>query len=257
MIAKEIGRDEIYAEMYPETQKVAREIKSLLRKENTGSLLIGYDIGALVATVTMGNEGIYGSDAVPRLAEYTAIEGGDRTLWNLMKLAQKYDRDFLKREAAIPLANGQYLNKHHFLALLNVPEEKRLEFLEKTRVNSWSVDELEAEVRGQGLVKERAPGGGRKPKPPSSPQAGLRRLTRDLRKVINYSPLMNEGVFEKIEESAPGEVDEKLLTMLEEAEQTASGAIQTIGEMIGKIEANKNRVMRVLDNKKKKRPKAA
>jgi hypothetical protein len=249
-------RLEVYNDMFPETQKVAHEIERLLRQENTGKLMISYDIGAKLLVVHE-KEATYGSDAIQLLAAYTGIEGGDRTLHDLRNLADEYDRGWLKAQAAIPLADGRYLTRHHFLLIMKAPMKKKLDLLEQTRANSWSVKQLHDEIHSQGLVKARAPGGGRKPKPPTSPAAGLRKLTRDFRAVVNYAPLMDEGVFNKLKETAPDRIDEKLLGSLNEAQEAASGAVEVINDMIEKMKANTARVNHVLENKKKRRPQAA
>lgn len=252
MMPVDKARAQIYRKMTPATQQVAKEFEDKISKGVVSQVKVNYDIGARIAEmVDDTNESTYGSSAVKQLADYLNVDGGEQGLYNRMGFARAFTREYVTQQCAIPMANGNYLTLYHWLQLMKVEDEaKRDKMLNKVRKENMSGNDLEKEIRagGAGSVKH-ARQGGRKPKAPTSPIAGLQKTFEIANKFARWEEVAGRTTFSAIEEMSADKVDQKLLEKTEACLEMVTSAHEKAGEMKEALEANVERLKEVMDKK--------
>lgn len=241
----------ILKEMSPATREVAQDFETRLGKVAHGIILTQYDMGSRIAEI-MENEGEYGSGAVKQLSEYLNIAGGETTLYALRNFSESFDKDYVKEWSLKPMANGQFLSIGHWFKIMQLKDRKAQDkMLDRVFRESLSVNELEKEVRALGSKdKKNARQGGRKPATPTSPIAGLQTAFQIAQKWANLEPVLEESVFDAIDELPPDRINDALLeklnetkSKLEEMAEKAQSAAERVGSNIERVEtvlANKS-----------------
>ena len=232
-------------EMTPATREVAQDFEQRLARGAQGIILIQYDMGRRVAEV-MENEGEYGHGAIKQLAEYLNIAGGATTLYALRNFAESFEKDHVKELSAKPMANGQFLSVGHWFKVMQLKDKKSQDkMFDRIFKESLTVNELEKEIRALGAhgKKNARQGGGRKPSIPTSPIAGLQTAFQIAQKWANLEPVLEESVFDAIDELPPDKINDDLLhkltetkTKLEEMAEKATNAAERVGTNIERVE---------------------
>jgi len=237
-------------EMTPATREVAQDFETRLGKVAHGIILTQYDMGSRVAEV-MENEGEYGSGAVKQLAEYLNVAGGETTLYALRNFSESFDKEYVKEYSLKPMGNGQFLSIGHWFKLMQLKDRKTQEkMLDRIFKESLTVNELEKEVRALGSKdKKNARQGGRKPATPTSPIAGLQTAFQLAQKWSNLVPVLEENVFDSIDELPPDRVNEALLEKLNETKEKIEEMTEKGQSALERVTANIERVETVLANK--------
>src|SRR4051812_12983221 len=174
-------RLQVFKEMPEPLQEKARHFESLLGRGIKGTILIHYDMGAELAEI-LEDEGKYGSRAAIQLANYLPVPGETEksrqtALYALMGFASEFDRKYVEENSMRQMKRGGFLQLGHWLALSRIKEKKEQNrLLEKVINNSWSTNDLERELKAGAAKIKNKRGGGRNPKAPTSPVAGLQKL---------------------------------------------------------------------------------
>jgi hypothetical protein len=238
---------EIFKEMSDNLKPIAKKIRSMLYTQNKQHVLVRYDIGAMLRPISV-EEGAYGSAAIEEIAAYTQVAGGDRTLYDLLRFAQAFDRNFVAEQLGKPMSNGAMLGLYHFIVLMQIPSHKvRIKLLNRIRAESLSIDALQKEIAANyGETAQRRAGGGRKLRPPSSPRAGLSRWTTDTHRMVKLAQQMAEAVWEKLLETPPDAIDDRLLEQIAEAETATAAIAELLPEVLEHLHDIRARVQGVL-----------
>lgn len=246
----EKNRLQAYKAMTPATQELAKQFEEKLGHGAMAVVTMQYNIGSQIAHITKPeNEEQYGSKAVPLLADYLNISQGATTLYNLRNFAMKFDKDFVKEWSLKPMASGNYLTLHHWLQVMKIKDEDKItKVLKKTLVESWSASDLEKEIRSGGAGKQtNTRGGGRNPKMPTSPIAGLQKTFSMLQKFNRFEEAAEESIFGAIEELEPDKVSDALLERITEVQGQAETTIEKAKEVVQHCTKAAKRVRKVLD----------
>jgi hypothetical protein len=140
-------RYRVYSKMFAPTQKAAHVVDEKLRKINRGCLLIAHDLGTLVDKL-IEKEGVYGTSAVREVAKFTSLRGGDKRLYGMRQVAVAFSREALEEEAAIPMANGAYVDLDYFIEVSELPSPTaRQELLDRIRSECLSLAAVRRETR--------------------------------------------------------------------------------------------------------------
>lgn len=232
-------REQWLAAMTPKCQKVAEEFTKKLGQAAKGIVLIKYDIGARLQEV-MTKEEEYGSKAIEQLATYLNFPGGSTTLYALRQLSEQFDREFVEQQVAIPMANGTNLEVSHFLLIARVEtktDQKKL--FARIRQECLSSRDLEKEIQAQYATRNKS-SGGRKPKSPTSPEAGLQNLFATAQKLDNFFDTLDQHVFNKIDTFTASEIKPQLTEKLEQSRVQLEMLLkdgQTVLEKMTKVSA--------------------
>lgn len=238
-------------EMTPATRQVAEDFETRLGRGAQGIILIQYDMGSRVAEV-MENEGEYGSGAIKQISEYLNIAGGETTLYALRNFAESFDKDYVKELSAKPMSNGQFLSVGHWFKVMQLRDRKTQDkIFDRIFRESLTVNELEKEIRGLGThgKKNARQGGGRKPATPTSPIAGLQTAFQIAQKWANLEPVLEESVFDAIDELPPDRVNEALLEKLQQTKEKLDEMVVRSQSASDRVTANIERVEKVLSAK--------
>jgi hypothetical protein len=150
------------------------------------------------------DEGIFGQEAIKKLAAYLPIYGGVRTLLDYRRLASAFDRKTLEQTIARPMDNGRRISLYHVIELSTVKSpKKRGELIDRVRTESLTVDALRKEITGNECRSSTKRGGGRKQKTPISVLGGLHDLATRADKLAGFAGVF-EPVCERIETMPPG-----------------------------------------------------
>lgn len=241
----------IFKKMTEATQAIARDFEDKLSKGVASQVKINYDIGARVAEIADGDESVYGQSAVKQLAEYLNVDGGEQGLYNRMNFARAFEREYVVEQSQIPMANGNYLTLYHWLQLMKIEDEdKREKMIDKTRKNNWSGNDLEKEIRsGAAGNTKHARQGGRKPKSPTSPIAGLQKTFEIGNKFFRWFDVAEKSTFDALDEISADKVDDKLLEKTEATLEMITKAAGAANEMKEKLAGNVERLKDVLEKK--------
>lgn len=244
------SRMSLYKKMTPATQAVAQEFETKLRKGVVGLVRIRYDMGAKVREV-VDNEKEYGSGAVKQLAEYLNIDGGETMLYALMHFASAFTHEFVQEQSAIAMANGSYLTLNHWLNLMKLEDPKKQEkMLDRVRKDSLSAGELELEIKaGAGGATKHARQGGRKPKSPTSPIAGLQKTLQLSQQLVRWEDVATKKVFDVLNEISPDKVDDNLVDKAEKTLEMVTEAVEKTTEMQTSLTSTIERLKTVLEKK--------
>ena len=239
-------------EMTPELKELGDEIKERLQNNSRVDLRTAYFIGVRVKKA-VDNEAIYGSEAGKQLAKYTAVPEGDRTLRNMLQLAKAYRWKFLEAEVGKPMANGRFLTQSHFLLLSRIKSKKEwADMLERIRSENLSVRDLQREIdTGAETTHKRS--GGRKLKKPSTPAAGLSRLTRETKRLVKFEPGLDEFVFNALDDMPSTKLNGGVLKAIDNAVSAVANAKESLDRILGRLEKSKARANELLQAKTQKR----
>lgn len=249
MVPSDKRQRSILKEMTPALQVVAAELHAKRGVASQGMVAVYYDMGETIAEIVK-DEAKYGTKCVEQLADYLDIPGGATRLYALQSLASEFKREFVVGETEMPLGNGQFLTVSHWTALAQIKEPDEQErMLKRTRAESLTANDLEAEIRGGAAKTRNVRAGGRKPKVPSSPMAGLHKTGGLAQKMVNFGPVANTAVFEPLLDLAPDKVTKELVARLKETRRNLSAAQKVQEAAIEKIDKIIERSEKVLSQK--------
>lgn len=249
-VPAEKKRTELLKEMAPETQKVAKDFEGKISAAAQGLVLIRYDMGARLRTV-IEQEAKYGVNAVEQLAGYLNFPGGATGLYTLRNFAIAFDRDFVKEQASLTMSNGRPLETGHFLAIMKVKSKKaQNKLFDRVRQECLSTNSLEEEIRAEYDTKNKR-SGGRKPKTPTTPMAGLQKAFSQSQQLTNYLDVCEDAVFSKIDEMTPADVSPKLLERIDVTLKQLQQADEAVESGVKHLQKSRTRVLKILDEQKK------
>lgn len=222
-------RDAIFDDMHPITQQVAASVYERIAVGNAAILLTKYDMGVHINKImhcddmTEAEKG----QELKKLATFWNQENiSAAVLGDLGRVADAFDRDFIKAEANKALDNGRLLSFAHFKELQKVgTEKKRLALLDKVRKNSWSASQLSAEMQANDDVKN-TKFGGRKPVVPTSPNTAIRKLFNNVLKTGKYIDIISEPLGGDFLQLNSEEIDPKLIGTVENTKECLEDAIE-------------------------------
>lgn len=248
-------REQALATMNGPLQDVAKDIQKKLNGVTKGTLLAYHDVGTLVDQV-LRDEVRYGHDALSLLAQFLGVSDGERTLGDLREFAREYPREYIAEEIKKPMANGDCVSYSHFVTLMKISSrEYRAELLTRIRAECLSVADVRREIAGGAYPVAKKRGSGRKMKRPTSPIAGLHRLSVEATRITKLAPLLDDAVFIELQTLAPAKVNEKMLEGIDSAKTAAGKAIAAFTDMLGKLDNTKERLQRVLTARTKEKAK--
>lgn len=242
----------LYAKMPPPLRKIAEEWKGLLGNTAKALAIVSYDMGTQIAKMT-AKEGEYGPDPVKMLVEYFGLEGGETELYNMRSFAQTFDRKFVQETGDRQMANGKFLSRGHWFAVMRLKEQKdREKAIEDVFKKSLSVNELELYIKSGDQGDRRVAKGkstGRKPGTPTSPVAAIQKFMGLSLSFLNYEHVFTASVLDGINEMPPDKVNEALLEKLEAAKVELDRLATTASSVEERLETNIDRVRRVLESR--------
>lgn len=235
-------RQALLQDMTPPCRKVAEFCDKKLKTAARGMVLIRYDIGVRIRQMNV-KEAEYGSDAVNQVAAYLDFPGGSTGLYALMNMSEAFDRTFVEQEVDVPMSNGRALDTRHFILLSRLKTKaSQEELLKKVRAECLSTNELEAEIQAN-YEQKNSRSGGRKPKNPSTPEAGLQKLYAQSHKLDNYLKMLKEELFGKLTDLPPDRVNSTLVEKFELAYnqlndliEDSQGAAETMSALKERLE---------------------
>ncbi len=246
----EKARMEVFKQMKPELQAVAKRFEDKTKDGALGVLMLQYNMGAQLKDVVASEEK-YGTGAVKQLATYLSIPGGAATLYSIMNFASAFDKEYVKTQTMRPMSNGGYLSLMHWIHLTKLSDEgKRTKLLERVLKESMSTGDLEREIQAgaAGALKNKRQGG-RKPKTPTSPVVGLQATTQLANKFNNWQAVAIKSVFEVLEEIEPDKVTDALLAKAEESLKSVQAAGKTATAMEEQLTTSIEHMKEVLEKR--------
>lgn len=182
-------RENLFEDMHPLTQKVVQKFSDKALVGNAAMVLIRYDMGEVINEIRHSDEltDEEKTQELKKVAAYCNQESlSPSVLSDLGRVAETFDRNFIKEEVNKALSDGRFLQFSHFKELQKISsEKKRLALLDKVRKNSWSASQLSAEMQANDDV-ENTKFGGRKPAIPSSPNTAIHKLFSSVMKAGKY-----------------------------------------------------------------------
>lgn len=254
VVPAEKKRFQVFKEMPAPLQEKARHFESLMGQGVRGTILIQYDMGAELLSIRE-DEGRYGSNATTQLANYLPIPGkteeSRRTaLYALMGFVNSFDKKFVQEHSVRQMKQGGFLQLGHWLALSRIPEkDEQSRLLEKVIANSWSTNDLERELAAGAAKIRNKRSGGRNPKAPTSPIAGLQKLFDICQQLNRFEVVAEKSVFEALDEVDAEKVNKPLLERLEKTRDMAVQTGEKAQSAVERLDANIERVKEILDKK--------
>jgi hypothetical protein len=238
-------RDKLFEAMSSRLQGFARKIDQKLALGNQGQILIAHEVGSLVNQASETCGAIDG-DVLQKLADYTDLPDGWRTLTDYMKLSRIFSSEFLREQVSARMQNGKQLSLYHYIEAATISDEDaRIEMLERIRRENLTVDQVRKLITAGGMRSCVKKGGGRKQNRPMRPVDGLHRLGADSKRIVELAPAMG-AVWDQIRRMPPADVDEGLLGEVEAVEASATSAIESLHALLQDLANAKARVERVL-----------
>jgi hypothetical protein len=231
------------------TREVALKLAEKFDKCASAIILSQYQAGTYIATV-IEEESTYGANAVKQLAAYLNPPGGETYLYNLKNFATKFEESYVRDMSSKSLPNGGHLSLQHWLALTKLSEqEDREKMMRRVFKESLSAAEVDNEIKAGAGGKRNARQGGRKPGVPTSPLAGLQKCFAISQQLNRFETVMEEAVFDAIDEADAEKVTKGLLDKLTQTKKTLQETGKKTDKMLDRIDENIERVKTVLDQK--------
>ena len=217
-------RAELLEEMHEPTRKVAQEIAKRRGAIEKGTVMLMWDIGAMMTPV-VNKAGVYGQDAVTQVASYVYPDekpkNAKQRLYNMKTVADEFDRKTIETESAIPMSNGEPLVFKHFLEVSKVKDvERRPKIFAKIRSACLSGNATKLWItsgdEALGPV-ETGNGGnvGRPPAVPEDPAQALKKAEQLGKNTGNYLEAMTAQTYPQIDELSPDVIDLNLLERMQ------------------------------------------
>jgi transposase-like protein len=214
LTSTEKDRENVLASMEEKTRELAIQGGEKLTKIAAAGILLYYELGEMINEIA-ADETVDGDGEITKLAQYWGITNTNK-LYEWRNVALNFDKTFLAEQARELLPNGREITFEHFKALRKVESETtRAKLLKKVRKESWSANDLAAEIRAGGKVN--ASGQGRNPSIPSSAAAIVTKCYTLSQKLYRYLDTVGAEAQSRFEELPADEASLKLLAGLQEA----------------------------------------
>ena len=244
LASTEKAREAILASMEEKTRLLAVEGGEKLKKLHAAGILLFYDLGQLIHEVST-DETIDGEGEITKLAQYWGIDNTNK-LYEWKNTALTFTREFLAEQAREPLPNGKELTFEHFKALRKIADEKKRDsYLKKARKESWSANELVAEIRATGSVKTKRQGG-RNPAIPSSAAGIVKKCHSLSQQLYRYLNAVGDEAEDRFKELPADEASDKLLEGMTNAIDMLNDVINEVVSFDTVLKVGRERVNTIL-----------
>lgn len=238
----------VYEQMNKDLRQVCDTMGERLARAAAGNVILNYDVGSMIGAV-VAREPQFGSGAVELLAAY---HGRPATvLYALRDFAASFDREFVADWSGREMKEGGFMTERHWMCLRQVAKrEKQEKLLHRVINDSLSAADLERIIRGEGIEKKNIRTGYRKPSQPTSPLAGLQKFAGLTNTLINYEEQIAEtSIFTAIDEMAPDDVNESLLSRLVDTATKVRKASERLSSADDRLTANIERIEGILSGR--------
>ena len=236
-------REDVLASMEEKTRELAIQGGEKLVKIHAAGILLYYELGEMINEIA-ADETVDGDGEITKLAQYWGITNTNK-LYEWRNVALNFDKAFLAEQARELLPNGREITFEHFKALRKVESEKtRTKLLKKVRKESWSANELAAEIRASGRTN--AAGQGRNPSIPSSAAAIVKKCHTLSQKLYRYLDTVGAEARSRFEELPADEASLKLLAGLQEAVEMLNYTMTEIAAFDAVLKGAQERVTTIL-----------
>jgi hypothetical protein len=264
MLPVDKERSKLLNGMAKPLQEIAVKFDERWRRAHTGNVLLCYDIGKDIIKIAE-DEGLYGQDALPRLAEfwgpnlYVDIDAsvasyieelrrrGSVFLMKMRDFATAFpNRQEVATLSGKSLPGGRSITMEHWNFLSRIEDEsERKQMLNTVISQGLTSNQLEGHLKGggTGLKRKGGIGVGRKPGIPISAVHGLQGLYSLCFKYTRYSTLLEKHVFDPLGAMGAAEVSDKLvekarvtLSTMEEASEAMKQAHDDLKKTLKHLE---------------------
>jgi hypothetical protein len=220
--------------MTEDLRPVATEIQKLGYQVALSSLLVRWDIGALIIKV-MGDQAKYGSRAVELMAAYTGFKSN--LLYELANFARSFDHRAVEELCGRRMLNGDYLGWEHLVMLARIGGDKKREnLIEQTLSQSLSTRQLHSVIQVLNPLAITRGARGRKPATPRSPIAGARQVYSFFSRVNHRLPLWETVADNITVDLEPSRIDTVLLQQLKQGRSEFAACAQKIPVLREKLQ---------------------
>lgn len=244
-------RAALFNEMTKETQELVTACHQKLLDAGRGFVILRYDIGAAAAKMVAAPD-TYGTSAVEQMADYLSFPGGSPALYDCKRVADMFDRTFVKDMQEKPLSDGSFLSLGHWIALTKLKKaadrEKMLAWAVKHTASAVDLNR-EIDAGSGGTTGNSARAGGRPPAAPTSPVAGLLKVSSLGKTFSNYVTTVEKAVFDEFDHMDADRINEQLLEKLEAAHEELTELEKNAKGALARVDTNLERVRRILDKR--------
>lgn len=236
-------REDVLASMEEKTRELAIQGGEKLVKIHAAGILLYYELGEMINEIA-ADETVDGDGEITKLAQYWGITNTNK-LYEWRNVALNFDKAFLAEQARELLPNGREITFEHFKALRKVESEKtRTKLLKKVRKESWSANELAAEIRSGGRTN--AAGQGRNPSIPSSTAALVKKCHTLSQQLSRYMDTVSDEAENRFEELPADEATVKFLDGLTDVINMLSDLQPQISEFAAVLKTGRERVKTII-----------
>jgi hypothetical protein len=231
-------------------QEVAKEFEDKLRKASSGVTRIQWEVGTRTAEV-VADEAKYGNNAVQHIAAYLGYNL--QAMYDMMQVANTFTLEDAVALTSTPQGNGKFMTFSHLVTLSRLEDSKaRTKLAKRAIAESYSVHDLEAEIRsGASGTTRRPSGGGRPPKIPKTTIAGLQVTQQLAQKMTNWFHAAEKNVFPAIDAVTADSVTPTLVNKAETTLAAAITASEGMEKMISRLRTNLKHLQAVASEAKK------
>ena len=257
----ETDRQDLLDGMHEETAQLAVAGYDKLSRLRNAGVLLAIELGCQIDHLT-DNESIEdGSLEVTKLATYWGMDNTNRlyewrnTAAAFCKTTDEitgeivYDKSFVLEQMRSPMGNGNTLDFEHFKQLGRLTsEKKRLSLLKQTRKNSWSGNQLKAEIAGTSTEKGTTRTGGRKPQVPGSVFQLVQKIYSNGQQLNNFLIASEPTTAAKFTEVPTDKMDDGFVKRIDAAIEQLNYLRSTVDRQVDNLVEGRDYVEQVMKN---------
>ena len=254
-------REALLDDMHSQTAQLAVEGYDKLSRLRNAGVLLAIELGCQIDQIT-DNESIEdGSMEVTKLATYWGMDNTNRlyewrnTAAAFCKTTDEitgeivYDKSFVLEQMRDPMGNGNTLDFEHFKQLGRLTsEKKRLSLLKQTRKNSWSGNQLKAEIAGSSTEKGVTRSGGRKPQVPGSVFQLVQKIYSSGQQLNNFLIASEPATAAKFDEVSTDKVDDVFVEKIDDAIEQLNHLRGSIDRQVDILIEGRDHIEKVMKN---------
>ena len=254
-------REALLDDMHSQTAQLAVEGYDKLSRLRNAGVLLAIELGCQIDRIT-DNESIEdGCMEVTKLATYWGMDNTSRlyewrnTAAAFCKTTDEitgeivYDKSFVLEQMRDPMSNGNTLGFEHFKQLGRLTsEKKRLSLLKQTRKNSWSGNQLKAEIAGSSTEKGVTRSGGRKPQVPGSVFQLVQKIYSNGQQLNNFLIASEPATAAKFDEVSTDKVDDVFVEKIDDAIEQLNHLRGSIDRQVDILIEGRDHIEKVMKN---------